>query len=298
MTATLPRAVSTPLRTPARRSGRPMAIVPTIVLALGALYCFLPLIWLFTASTKTPGELFTTFSFTPSFNGGFTGNLRDLAEFRGGVYGRWVLNSLLYAGGGALLSTAVSGMAGYALAKYRFAGRQFVFVLLLLGALVPGVMLAVPQYLLLSAVGLAGTSWSVLLPGIISPLGMYLCRVYAAASVPDEILEAARVDGAGELRAFGVIAVPTMVPGLITVFLLQFVGIWNNFLLPFIMLADDQRFPLTVGLYSMMNMGLEHETIYTMVIIGAFLAVIPLIALFLLLQRFWRLDLATGALKG
>lgn len=272
--------------------------ISTVVLLLAALYCLIPLVWLLTASTKLPGELFTTFSLWPSFSGGLSANLADLHAFRGGVYWRWTANSLLYAGGGALLSVAVSASAGYALAKYRFRGHRAVFTLLLIGALVPGVMLAVPQYLLMSRVGLAGTYASVLLPAIVSPLGIYLSRIFASVAVPDELLEAARIDGAGELRTFSAIAVPPMVPGLVTVFLLQFVGIWNNFLLPFIMLADDRMFPLTVGLYSMLNMGLEHQAIYTMVIIGALVAVVPIIALFLYLQRFWRLDLATGALKG
>jgi multiple sugar transport system permease protein len=192
----------------------------------------------------------------------------------------------------------VSAAAGYGLAKYNFAGKKIVFGFLLGAVLIPGVVLAVPQYLMMAKLGLANSYWSVLIPSIVSPLGIYLCRVYAQAVIPDELLEAARVDGAGEVRIFFSIALAPMIPGLITVFLLHFVGTWNNFLLPFIMLADEKLFPLTVGLYTLVNQGTEQPGVYTLIITGAFISIIPLIALFLLLQRYWRLDLISGSVKG
>ena len=164
--------------------------------------------------------------------------------------------------------------------------------------LIPGVILAIPQYLLLSKIGIAGTYWSVLLPCIISPFSIYLSRIYAAAVVPSEMIEAARLDGAGEWRIFTSVGLPPMIPGLITVFLLHFVAIWNNFLLPYIMLARQETFPLTVGFYSMMNQGNDQPNVYNLVIMGCLLSIIPLIALFLFLQRYWKLDLVSGALKG
>ncbi|WP_020577450.1 carbohydrate ABC transporter permease [Actinopolymorpha alba] len=281
-----------------RRPDQRAAFWPTLVVLLGAVYCLLPVVWLVTATTKKSGELFTTFSLWPSFTGGFTDNLAKLASIRGGAFWTWCLNSLIFAGGGALLATAVSALAGYGLAKYQFRGKQLIFNFLLVGVLIPGVILAVPQYLLLSKVGIAGTYWSVLLPSIISPFSIYLCRIYATAVVPDEMLEAGRLDGAGEWRIFRSIALYPMIPGLITAFLLQFVGIWNNFLLPFIMLADSEKFPLTVGFYSLMNQGNDQVNIYNVVITGCLVSVIPLLALFLFLQRYWRLDLVSGALKG
>jgi multiple sugar transport system permease protein len=161
----------------------------------------------------------------------------------------------------------------------------------------PPITLAVPQYLLLAKAGLAGTYWSVLLPSVLSPYGIYLARVYAAAAVPDDVLEAARMDGAREVRLFTAVALPMMRPGLVTIFLFQFVAIWNNFLLPYIMLGDDQLFPVTVGLYSLLQQGAGIPAMYTLVITGALLAIVPLIALFLGLQRYWRVDLLTGAVK-
>ena len=154
--------------------------------------------------------------------------------------------------------------------------------------LVPPVVLALPQYLLLAKVGLTNSYWSVLIPSVLSPYGIYLARIYANASVPDEVIESARVDGCPEGRLFARIAVPMMMPGLVTVFLFQFVAIWNNFLLPFIMLSDENKFPLTVGLYTLLNRGASSPALYSLVVTGALLSILPLIALFLALQRYWR----------
>lgn len=302
MSTTLPtaRVVAAPTRPhrPARRHTGLRALLPTAILLVGALYCLLPVVWVLTASTKTPGELFSTFSLSPSFHGGLADNLRNLFKYKNGEFIQWALNSLLFAGVGSLLSVAVSATAGYALAKYRFRGRTAIFNTILAGVLLPQVTLAVPQYLLLAKVGLAGTYWSVLLPSILSPYGIYLGRIYAQAALPDDMLAAGRLDGANATRLFRSVALPQLVPGLVTIFLLQFVAIWNNFLLPFIMLSDDHKFPMTVGLYTMLNQGLSQPVLYTLVITGSLLSIIPLIALFLTLQRFWRLDLISGAVKG
>ncbi|GAA2509290.1 carbohydrate ABC transporter permease [Streptomyces gobitricini] len=279
----------------ARRPGR-TALLPTAALLLGAVYCLLPVAWVLVASTKSGTELFSTFTFLPG--SGFTDNLADLGAYRDGIYWRWMANSAFYAGFGALLSTAVSAVSGYALAVYRFRGREAVFNVLLAGVLMPPVILAIPQYLLLAEAGMADTYLSVLLPLVLSPYGVYLGRIYAQAAIPMELVEAGRVDGAGEWRIFLRVAVPMMSPGLVTIFLFQFVAIWNNFLLPYIMLGDDEKFPMTVGLYTLLAQGSATPALYTLVITGALLAVVPLIALFLVIQRFWSLDLLSGAVKS
>ena len=270
--------------------------LPTFVLLLGAGYCLIPVLWVLMAATKSRGELFSTFTFLPGT--GFWANLAELTAYRDGVFWLWMLNSALYAGVGALLSAAVSAVSGYALAKFDFRGRGAIFTVILTGVLMPPITLAVPQYLLLAKVGLAGTYWSVLLPSILSPYGVYLARVYANAALPDEVLEAARVDGAREVRLFTSIAWPMMLPGLVTIFLFQFVAIWNNFLLPYVMLGDDETFPVTVGLYSLLQQVASRPALYTLVITGALLSIIPLIALFLGLQRHWRVDLLSGVVKS
>lgn len=279
-------------RLPAERK----RLLPTILLLIGAIYCLVPVAWVFVAATKGTGELFNSFTFAPGT--GLVDNLVALFAHENGAYGLWALNSLLYAGVGGLLSTLVSAAAGYALAKFDFPGGRIFFGALLAGLLIPGITLAVPQYLLMSDMGLAGTQWSVLLPSIISPFGIYLCKVFAEGTIAQEALEAARIDGASEWRIFRSIVLPLMVPGMVTVFLLQFVGIWNNFLLPYIMLADSATFPLTVGLNSLLEKGSGSPALYSLAITGAAVAIIPLIALVLFLQRFWRLDLISGGVKG
>ncbi|WP_419999487.1 carbohydrate ABC transporter permease [Streptomyces boninensis] len=275
---------------------RRIALTPTIVLALGALYCLIPVAWVVMAATKSSGELFSTFTFLPG--SGLTDNIADLSSYRDGIYWRWLGNSALYAGGGALLSTAVSAMAGYALAIYRFRGRESIFNVLLAGVLMPPIILAVPQYLLLAKADMTDSYLSVLLPSILSPYSIYLARIYAAAAVPAEIVEAGRMDGASEWRIFTRVALPMLRPGLVTVFLFQFIAIWNNFLLPYIMLGDDERFPVTLGLFTLLRQGAGTPALYTLVITGALLAIVPLIALFLSIQRFWSLDLLSGAVKS
>ena len=268
----------------------------TFVLLVGAAYCLLPVAWVLVASSKSAAELFSTFTFAPSTH--LLDNIKTLSAYRGGLYWRWMANTALYAGVGGLASVVVSATAGYGLAKYQFAGRKAIFNVLLAGVLVPGVVLAIPQYLLLAHVGLTNTYWAVLLPSIISPYGIYLARIYAAASVPDDVIEAARTDGASELRIFRSVAVPMMSPGLVTVFLFQFVAIWNNFMLPYIMLGNDRLYPITVGLSGLLNQGASQPAMYTSVVTGALLSIVPLVALFLSLQRYWQVDLAAGAVKA
>lgn len=287
------RHIAPSLKPSPRRWG---GFVPTLVLLAGAVYCLIPVAWVFTAASKDRGELFTTFTFAPGT--GLWQNLADLFAYQDGQYLLWCLNSLLYSGVGAILSTLISTMAGFALAKYEFPGRTAIFLSFLVGILIPGIVLAVPQYLLLSNIGLVGTHWSVLLPSIVSPFGIYLCRVFAASAVPQETLEAARIDGAGEWRIFRLIVLPLMLPGMVTVFLLHFIGTWNNFLLPYIMLSNQDYYPLTVGLFTLLSKGSSSPALYSVAITGAAVSIIPLIAMVLFLQRYWRLDLVSGGIKG
>jgi multiple sugar transport system permease protein len=272
------------------------SVAATLLLALGAVYCLLPVAWVAIAASKSGEELFSTFTFAPSTH--LFENIRDLTAYRDGLYWRWMANTALYAGVGALLSSIVSAMAGYALAKFEFVGKNALFNIILAGVLVPGVILAVPQYLLVAKFGFADTYWSVLIPSIISPYGIYLARIYVAGSVPTELIEASRVDGASEAQIFTRVVVPVMRAGLVTIFLFQFVAIWNNFMLPYIMLGTDDLYPVTVGLSGLLNQGASQPALYTLVVTGALLSIVPLVALFLALQRFWHVDLSTGAVKA
>ncbi|MFJ2633027.1 carbohydrate ABC transporter permease [Streptomyces sp. NPDC087422] len=274
-----------------------IAFLPTAALVLGALYCVVPTLWILIAATKSRTKLFSTATYVPSPDLGLLRNIRDLTDYQHGIFWRWMLNSFFYAAVGGLLASFVSAATGYALAKYAFRGRTALFNTILAGVLLPQIVLAVPQYLLLSKAGMTDSLIGVLLPQLFNPYGIYLCRIYAAAAVPDSLLEAGRIDGAGEARLFFSVGLRLMGPGLVTVFLLQFIAIWNNFLLPYVMLTSDDKFPLTVGLYSLLRHGADEASLYSLVVTGTLLSVVPVIALFLSLQRFWRIDLVTGALK-
>ena len=273
------------------------SVLPAAVM-FTAMACFmLPLWYLFVASSKNRGDLTTTPGLWFShFQLGT--NVSDTVNRDGGIFWRWLLNSVLYAGVGAAIGTVIAAMAGYALAKYEFRGREATFNTILAGVLVPATALALPLFLIFAAVGLTNTYWSVLLPSLVSPFGVYLSRIYASASVPDALIEAARLDGVGEFRIFLMMATALMKPALVTIFLFQFVVIWNNFFLPLIMLVDRKLFPMTLGLYSWNSQTQQDPTLATAVLTGALLSVVPIIAAFLMLQRYWRGGLGAGGVKG
>ena len=302
-TATVPmpttRATTSTQTRRANFRGTGSTIGTMTFLVIFAVYFLVPFFWLIISSTKNAGDLFGTFGlwFAPTFN--LTANLQQLFTYNDGIYVQWLLNTLLYAGVGSVVGTFLAAMAGYALAKYIFPGRNLIFSVVLGAILVPSTALALPLYLLMSNWSLTNTYWSVLLPSIVSPFGVYLARIYAAASVPNELLEAARIDGAGEFRTFVTVAMRLMVPALVTVLLFQFVAVWNNYFLPLVMLSDQKLFPLTVGLQTWnVTTGGANKFLYTLIITGALVSSLPLLAGCVLLQRFWRGGLGAGSVKG
>ncbi|UOQ90867.1 carbohydrate ABC transporter permease [Agromyces endophyticus] len=264
------------------------------LLGLSALYFIVPIWWLVVASTKPAGHQFSEPGLW--FDGfGLFDNIALVFAESDGIFGRWMLNSVFYAGTSALVGTLLSAMAGYALAKYEFRGRGVVFGVILAAVLIPKVMFTLPLFLLFNQVGLLNNPLAVLLPSVVSPFGVYLARVFAAQSVPDELIEAGRIDGAGEFRIFFSIGVRIMSPALVTIFLFQFVEVWNNFLLPLMVLNDSSLQPVTVGLVGWA--GSNGQVPAGTVVVAALLSVVPLIIAFLSLQRFWRAGLTAGAVK-
>lgn len=288
--------------TPSRQHGRPRRENPAArvgamaVLIVLALYFLLPLYFLIVAATKPQGDLATTFGLAFSHFNLWT-NLATLFGRQDGIFLQWALNSLIYAAGGAAVGTLFSALAGYALAKFRFRGREALFGTILGGVLVPTTALALPLFLLFSAINLTDTYWAVFLPSIVSPFGVYLARIFSSSAIPDELLESARLDGAGEFRIFFSVAFKLLTPSLVTIFLFQFVGIWNNFFLPMVMLQSDRLYPITLGLYNWNGQISRIPLLQESVITGSLVSIVPLIIVFLALQRFWRTGLASGALK-
>lgn len=284
---------------PAVRRRRPAwpSVAAVAFMAAVACYMLMPVYWLVVSSTKSQADLVSTPGLLPA-DWHLGDNLTALFTFDDHVFGRWLLNSLAYAGAGAAVATLLAAMAGYALAKYRFAGREAVFSVILGGVLVPATALALPLFLMFAEAGATDTFWSVFLPSIVSPFGVYLSRIFATASIPDEVVEAARMDGAGEFRIFFVIGVRMMAPALVTIFLFQFVVIWNNFLLPLVMLQDERLYPVTLGLFTWQSQTSRVPELQTLTIVGALVSVVPIVLTFLILQRYWRAGLAAGAVKA
>ena len=275
------------------------SVAAHIVMGLLAIYFLLPFWWLLVAATKNNDGLFQSASLWFS-DFQLIDNLRLLFQQDGGVYVTWLRNSAFYAVVSGVGATVISALAGYAFAKLRFPGRNALFALLLGLIMVPATALVLPTYLLMSQANMVDTIWAVILPSLLNPFGVYLLRVYVHDSIPDEMLEAARIDGAGEFRVFRSVALPAMKPALVTVLLFSMVASWNNFFLPLVMLSDDQLYPLTVGLrawYMSAIMGNGGAATFNVIVTGALVAIVPLIVAFLMLQRYWRGGLTIGSVK-
>ncbi|MFB9680992.1 carbohydrate ABC transporter permease [Streptosporangium vulgare] len=306
-----PRASSGPLvirrgrRRPERHSGphsgrrvRRSATL-TALTSIMLVYALLPLVWLLINASKTQEGLFASFGLWFDADFALFGNIADTFTYDGGIFTRWLLNTLLYVVVGAGGATLLATVAGYGLAKFDFPGKRAVFAVVIGAVAVPGTALAVPTFLMFSGLGLTNTPWAIIIPSLVSPFGLYLMWTFAADAVPDEILESARVDGAREFQAFLRIGLPLLAPGIVTVLLFTVVATWNNYFLPLIMLKDPDWYPLTLGLKSWNAQAstIGGEAIFNLVITGSLLTIVPLIAAFLLLQRYWQSGLAAGSVK-
>ncbi|MFJ2416013.1 carbohydrate ABC transporter permease [Streptomyces brevispora] len=270
--------------------------VVNLVVGVSVLYTLLPVLWLVLAASKDRDALFGSDVLSLG-HFSFTRNLKDLFAMDGGVYGRWYGNSLLYAVLGAALGPLISIACGYAFDKYRFAHEEKLFGLVLAAVMVTQTVLALPLYLMASGTGLVNTFWSAFIPVLLNPFGLYLGRMFSQGYVPDEVFEAARVGGAGELTTYFRVALRMLGPGLVTVFLFQLTAIWNDFFLPVVMLSDQNLYPVSLGLYTWNSSATVSPEYYPVVIMGSLLAVLPLILAFAPLQRFWKSWLTAGAVK-
>lgn len=294
--------------TRARRHGRPAprdrstrrSPVLTVVLWFCVAYFLLPLWWLVVSATKDTSALFATFGLWFGSDFSLVDNLTELFTVRNGLFGRWIMNTVIYAVVSATGATLLSAMAGYAFAKYDFPGKRALFSMTLGAIMIPLTALALPTYLLFSRVGMTNTPWSIIVPSLISPFGVYLMRVYAADAIPDSLIEAGRVDGASESRIFWRVGLRLLGPGLVTVFLFALVGTWNNYFLPLIMLNSSSLYPITVGLAQLQaaaSAGGGSQAVFSTVITGSLVSILPLVVAFLFLQRYWQSGLGTGSVK-
>lgn len=280
--------------------GRPKrSLLLTIVTGIVLVYSLIPLIWLLINSTKSQGDLFSTFGlwFGSEFN--FFENLARALSYDDGIFLRWLGNTLLYVVAGAGGATLLAVLGGYALAKFEFPGKKAVFAVVIGAVAVPGTALAVPTFWMFSSMSLTDTPWAIIIPSLISPFGLYLMWSFAKEAIPADLMEAARIDGASELRTFWQVCLPLLAPGTVTVLLFTMVATWNNYFLPLIMLRDPDWFPLTLGLNQWNSQAATAggEAIFDLVLMGSLLTIIPLIIAFLFLQRYWQSGLAAGGVK-
>ncbi|MGW7049070.1 carbohydrate ABC transporter permease [Streptomyces avermitilis] len=289
------------LRTPHKHvPGRPKrSVLLTMLTGLVLLYTLVPLVWLVISATKTQEGLADSSGLWFSHDFALWDNISQTFTYDDGIFVRWLLNTLLYVVLGAGGATLLAILGGYALAKFTFPGKRAVFAVVIGAVAVPGTALAVPTFLMFSKMGLTDTPWAVIIPSLVSPFGLYLMWVFATEAIPVELLEAARIDGAGEVRTFFQVALPLLAPGIVTVLLFTTVATWNNYFLPLIMLKDPDWYPLTLGL-SAWNAQAETiggDVIFNLVITGSLLTIVPLIVAFLLLQKYWQSGLAAGSVK-
>lgn len=269
-------------------------LLTAIVLLFVLIYFLFPVYWVIVASTKTNPQLISTSGLWFD-NINLVENYDTLMEWTKGNFWRWVANSLLYSTVAGVVGTLISVMAGYAMAKFTFPGKTATMAIVMSGLLLPIALLTIPMYLVFHNLGLTNTMLAIIIPSCVSPFGVFLGRVYAQSSVPTELIEAARIDGAGEARIFFTMVLRLLAPAMVTIFLFIFVATWNNFLLPLMMVSSDELKPVTLGLYGMMSYFAPEKGA---VMLGALLGVVPLIILFLGLQRYWQSGLAAGSVKG
>ncbi len=274
----------------------------TLCCVLFAIFTLVPIAWILINSTKTQANIFETFGFwfaRPfSLFHNFSLLFQNVDGY--GTFARWFANTALYAVAGGVGATALSAFAGYGFARFSFGGSRALFYLVLAALLVPITAITLPLYLTYAKAHLINSIWGMILPSMVSPVGVYLMKVFAEVSVPRDLVDAARIDGASEIKIFFRIAVPLMVPGLMTVLLISIVTVWNNYFLPLIIFSQNQLYPLTVGigLWSERAQNSGNAQLFPMVVIGGLVTITPLIALFLILQRYWRSGLLLGSIAN
>ncbi len=270
---------------------RPFASVALYgALIAAAVLALLPMVWMVSASVMPTGMANSAppHLFPPSVTFEHYKVLFQRLNL-----GRFLLNSTIIAGTVTAISLAINSMAGYAFAKLRFRGRERTFRLLLTGLVVPVQVAMLPLFLLLKELHFINTYWGVIVPGLASIFGIFLVRQYAL-SIPDDLLDAARVDGAGEFRIYWSIVTPTITPILATLAIWTFLNTWNDFLWPLIVLSDQAHWTLPVAIANLVG---EHVQDTELMMAGAVVTVLPVMGVFLVLQRYYVEGIMLGSVK-
>ncbi|CAM5643086.1 MULTISPECIES: carbohydrate ABC transporter permease [Streptomyces] len=278
------------------------ALVVGLLLAVLLVFFVLPVLWLLLAPSKTAGQIVHDNPLSFGSFGRIGDAWRHLFSFEDGAVLVWLRNSAVYAGGSLLLTLLTSVPAGYALALTRFRGRKMLLAITLVTMIMPSATLVLPVFLELNAFHLIGTAWSVILPFSFYPFGVYLVYIYFATSLPRDLLAAARIDGCSEWQLFTRIALPLAKPVIGLVAFFSFVGNWNNFFLPYLVLPNSDQFPIQVGLNQLLSStpsfnpvaGAGLNITIPELALAVIIAILPVLVLFLFSQR----TLVSGMLAG
>ena len=269
----------------------PAAVVRNAELAILAAITLVPLLWMVSASLMPAGDANT---FPPPLLPRTVTWEHYIALFTRLDLARYLWNSTAVSCGATLIAVFVDGMAGYAFAKLRFAGRERVFAFLLAALVIPAQVGMLPLFFLVKTLGLVNSLWAAVIPGMANIFGIFMVRQYAL-SIPDGLLDAARIEGAGEFRIFWSVALPLLRPILVTLAVFTFLGMWNDFLWPLIVLSDERKYTLPVALA---NLSGEHVQDTELMMAGAVLTVLPVLVVFLILQRSYIRGILMGSVKG
>ena len=279
-----------------------------VVLTVFAVFFVAPVLWLILAPTKSDQALISSSPFSFGDFHHIALAWKHLDAFSSHVYRRWILNTLFYALSATAITLVVSVPAGFGLAVGKFPGRKLILSLTLVVMIVPNAALVLPIFLELNTFHLIGSVLSVILPFAFFPFGVYLSYIYYATSLPGDLLDAARVDGCGELQTFLRVALPLAKPVVALVFFFSFVADWNNFFLPYVVLANSNQYPITVGLWDLLSAtpsfnpsvgggGQSVQIFKPELALATLLAVIPVAIVFLFSQRALVRGMLGGAVK-
>lgn len=268
-----------------------LSVLLYALLALGAVIALLPMVWMVSASLMQPGA---ANNYPPRLFPSDITFEHYRALFTRLNLGRYLLNSAFVATTVTVTSLLINSMAGYAFAKLRFRGRDRTFRLLTLGLVIPVQVSMLPLFLLMRELGFINTYWGVIVPGLASIFGIFLIRQYAL-SIPDDLIDAARIDGAGEFRIYWSVILPVIRPILATLAIWTFLSTWNDFMWPLIVLSDDRMFTLPVALA---NLSGERVQDTELMMAGSVLTTLPVMLVFIFLQRYYVEGITAGSVKG
>lgn len=258
--------------------------VVTIVLVVLAVFFIFPFYWLTIGMTKDVGQLFQK-SLLPGIPSHLLDNISRVFSYQNGVFFNWLGNSVLYATVGAFVGVLIASLAGYAFRRYDFFGKRLLFVVILAFAMVPGFATTLPIFMMFRDLKLLDTRFAILLPSFVNIFGTYMMVAYWN-QVSDEIFDAAEIDGANDLLIFWKIGLPNVLPGFITLFLLAFVGVWNNFFLPLVLLNSRTKMPLILGITTITDS--QGFPVYNLTLTASFFTILPLLVIFISMQRYFK----------